>query len=245
MRGQGKELRGFAVKPQDKLVGLLDRSLEWLSAPSEFEGELAKPGGAGIRDNWTGGKGTVDKVRHCVREVAEFSNLYALRPLHRITDEIARWIIDGFLPEWESQKRAGGLLDFDDLLAFARDLLMRSSPARRDFQDRFAALLVDEFQDTDPLQWQIVLLLSSASPDENDSALMPPTPGRLFLVGDPKQSIYRFRGADIETYLEIAKPQRSEALGLERIELTTNFRSVPSILRFVDGAFKDVMLPSE
>ena len=59
----------------------------------------------------------------------------------------------------------------------------------------------------------------------------------------PKQSIYRFRNADIETYLGIVDPENMKSLGLEQLQLTTNFRSVPSILRFVDSAFSGVMKP--
>ena len=77
------------------------------------------------------------------------------------------------------------------------------------------------------------------------STRLHPEPGRLFIVGDPKQSIYRFRNADIETYLEIADPQRLNSLGLDHLKLTTNFRSVPSILSFVDAAFTDVMKPAD
>jgi ATP-dependent exoDNAse (exonuclease V) beta subunit len=66
-------------------------------------------------------------------------------------------------------------------------------------------------------------------------------PGRLFIVGDPKQSIYWFRGADIETYGEITDAAAVSRSNLERLELTTNFRSVPSILGFVDAAFRDAM----
>jgi ATP-dependent helicase/nuclease subunit A len=150
-------------------------------------------------------------------------------------------MIDDFLPEWERRKRAGGLLDFDDQLWLARDLLFKSKAVRREFQTRYAALLVDEFQDTDAVQWDIVRLLSSADSEEADPARFRPGPGKVFIVGDPKQSIYRFRNADIETYLEIVDPRSMDALGLERLQLTTNFRSVPSILRFVDAAFDGLM----
>jgi ATP-dependent exoDNAse (exonuclease V) beta subunit len=102
-------------------------------------------------------------------------------------------------------------------------------------------LLVDEFQDTDPVQWDLVRLLTSSDLNETDPAKLRPGLGRLFIVGDPKQSIYRFRNADIETYLEIADPMAMQSLGLEHLQLTTNFRSVPSILRFVDTAFAGVV----
>jgi len=151
-------------------------------------------------------------------------------------------VISEFLPDWEKSKRSRSVLDFDDLLQIARDLLVRSRAARREYQNRFAAFLVDEFQDTDHLQLHIVLLLSSADADQVDPARLKPGPGRLFIVGDPKQSIYRFRNADIETYMGIIEPERMKELGLELLQLNRNFRSVPSILAFADAAFQDLMV---
>ena len=74
---------------------------------------------------------------------------------------------------------------------------------RRAFQSRFTHLFVDEFQDTDPLQAEILLLLAADDPAERDWHRVTPVPGKLFLVGDPKQAIYRFRRADVETYQEV------------------------------------------
>ena len=73
---------------------------------------------------------------------------------------------------------------------------------RRDLQARFTHVFVDEFQDTDPLQAEILLLLAADDPDEVDWTRVRPVPGKLFLVGDPKQSIYRFRRADVALYEE-------------------------------------------
>ncbi len=75
---------------------------------------------------------------------------------------------------------------------------------RRGFQTRFTHLFVDEFQDTDPLQAEILLLLAAADPSTTDWRDVTPVPGRLFIVGDPKQSIYRFRRADVGIYRDVA-----------------------------------------
>ncbi len=99
---------------------------------------------------------------------------------------------------------------------------------RREFQERFRYLLVDEFQDTDPLQAE--LLLDLASDDRGRIR-----PGALFIVGDPKQSIYRFRRADVGVYHEICE-QLARA-GATRVTLRTSFRSVPAIQRAVNAAF--------
>ena len=105
-------------------------------------------------------------------------------------------------PATSAQARAGEL-DFVDLLLRARDLLR--PPARPPgVPARFTHLFVDEFQDTDPLQAEILLLLAADDPAEGDWRRITPVPGKLFIVGDPKQSIYRFRRADVETYQEVS-----------------------------------------
>ncbi|HQR47013.1 MAG TPA: 3'-5' exonuclease, partial [Thermoanaerobaculia bacterium] len=129
----------------------------------------------------------------------------------------------------EEAKSARGVLEFDDLPLRARDLLRGFPAARRHFHARFEALVVDEFQDTDPVQTEIVLRLS-APPDGQglDGTKLTPEPGRLFLVGGTKQSIYRFRRADVETYGE-AGGRMAETLRLE-----TNFRSSVPLIDFVN-----------
>ena len=110
---------------------------------------------------------------------------------------------------------------FDDLLFWARDLLRTSPPARNYFRGRFRAVLIDEFQDTDPVQAELALLLTSLQEPGGDWRAMTPGPGRLTVVGDPKQSIYRFRRADIAVYELVC--DGALAGGFEQI--STNFRS--------------------
>ena len=234
------------LSPRDKLAGCLEKALNWLEHPAEDANELLKPGNAGSAANWTGGKETVQAAQQFLREVVEFQALYKNLPKQRLLHEVVCWVQSDFMArEWEKRKQAGGLLDFDDQLRLARDLLRENKTVRRDFQQQYQTLLVDEFQDTDPIQWEIVLLLSSPDVEEKDIAKLKPDPGRLFIVGDPKQSIYRFRNADIETYLGIVEAGRLKSLALEHLKLTTNFRSVPSILHFVDAAFESAMKPGE
>jgi ATP-dependent helicase/nuclease subunit A len=234
--------RALAVNPEDKLLSILDTAIAWLERPAGGT-TLQNPGSSGAQANWSGGKATVGAVKDLVKEIVAFKESSDNLPKHRLFDSVIRWLIDEFLAEWEDRKRQSGFLDFDDQLDAARRLLASSRAARREFQKRYAALLVDEFQDTDQVQLEIVLLLSSAELEQTDPARIRPEPGHLFMVGDPKQSIYRFRGADIETYLETINPGRARVLGLERLQLSANFRSVPSILRFVDEAFRDAMQP--
>src|SRR5262249_11550854 len=105
---------------------------------------------------------------------------------------------------YQNAKQKRGQLDFMDLLIRARDLL-RHDRARHYFQQRYERILIDEFQDTDPLQAEVLLLLSAADPEQRDWRAATPAAGKLFLVGDPKQSIYRFRRADVGLYRRIAQ----------------------------------------
>jgi len=146
--------------------------------------------------------------------------------------------------EFEAHRLRMGQLDFQDLLLLTAKLLRDNPRVRRDLGERYRRLLVDEFQDTDPLQAEIVLLLASepASPTEGEASpsahsdwrQVVPRPGALFVVGDPKQSIYRFRRADIQLY-GIVK-ERFREFG-RVLELTTNFRSRPAIGDLVNELF--------
>jgi ATP-dependent helicase/nuclease subunit A len=235
----GSELRALNLNPGDKLLPLLDNALSWLVNPAGAA-VLAKPGTKGSTTNWKDGKETVESVREFIRAAVDLRAQSIQLPAQRSLWAMLRLIIDEFLPEWQAHKRAEGYLDFDDQLWCTHELLSTSPAARKEFQERYAALLVDEFQDTDPIQWEIICLLASSAdnPEFAEGAI---APGRLFIVGDPKQSIYRFRGADIETYAKVTGPTAMTELGLESLELTTNFRSVPSILNFVDQAFCGAM----
>jgi ATP-dependent exoDNAse (exonuclease V) beta subunit len=144
-------------------------------------------------------------------------------------------VIDGY----EHLKQRMGALDFVDLLLRTRDLLVGHVAVRRSFQDRFAYLFIDEFQDTDPLQAEILLLLAADDPSVSNWREIRPRPGKLFIVGDPKQAIYRFRRADVETYREVRDLLVSR--GARRAYLHTSFRSRPAIQRLVNAAFAPVM----
>jgi ATP-dependent helicase/nuclease subunit A len=141
--------------------------------------------------------------------------------------------------KYEELKARSGSLDFLDLLLKARDLVKSNEDVRRGFQERFTHIFVDEFQDTDPLQAEILLLLAAADPSETDWRKVTPMPGHLFLVGDPKQSIYRFRRADVAVYRDVC--HRLIECGAIPVKLTASFRSVPQIQACVNAAFSPVM----
>jgi len=136
-------------------------------------------------------------------------------------------------------KERAGRLDFLDLLLTARNLVRDNDAVRGELQARFTHIFVDEFQDTDPLQAEILLLLAADNPAEKDWLEVRPRAGKLFIVGDPKQSIYRFRRADVALYQEIKRRLLTRGAALEY--LTVSFRATPDIQSLVNAAFAPVM----
>lgn len=154
----------------------------------------------------------------------------------RLRDEL--WSV---IEEYERLKERAGCLDFLDLLLRARELVRDNAQVRNDLQERFTHIFVDEFQDTDPLQAELLMLLAADDPDEKNWRQVRPVPGKLFIVGDPKQSIYRFRRADVALYEQVKR--QIEATGGELVHLNVSFRSVPQIQEAVNSAFSRVMGP--
>lgn len=154
-------------------------------------------------------------------------------------------LVDFVLPavEFYCKRRMERLkLNFQDLLVSAAGLLKGNPEVRRYFQERYTHLLVDEFQDTDPVQAEIMFYLTGQDVCEPDWRKLIPRPGALFVVGDPKQSIYRFRRADIDTYNEVKR--LIDQSGGMVLHLTANFRSVQAIGDWVNPVFKG-LLPAE
>ncbi|HZO08630.1 MAG TPA: UvrD-helicase domain-containing protein, partial [Myxococcota bacterium] len=148
----------------------------------------------------------------------------------RLREEL--WpVVEGY----EALKRRAGCLDFLDLLLRARDLVRDDAAVREDLQRRHTHIFVDEFQDTDPLQAEILLLLAADDAREADWRRVRPVPGKLFLVGDPKQSIYRFRRADVALYERVKR--QLIAAGAAPVDLSVSFRAVPEIQEAVNAAF--------
>jgi len=136
---------------------------------------------------------------------------------------------------YAERRRAEGRLNFQDQLMLAARLLRGNPEVRGYFRRRFHPILVDEFQDTDPIQAEILFLLTGADDAETDWTRLAPAPGSLFLVGDPKQSIYRFRRADIDIYNLVR--EKILAGGGEVLALSANFRSLRPIADWVNPIF--------
>ena len=143
---------------------------------------------------------------------------------------------------YEQVKARLGVIDQIDLLLKLRDLLRDNLEARGFYQGLFDHVLVDEFQDTDPLQAEVVQFLCEQKPVAPRAEEVVLAAGKLTLVGDPKQSIYRFRRADVAMYDRVTRKLGNEAL---RVELEANFRTVPSLVDWYNARFPDLLGESE
>lgn len=139
-------------------------------------------------------------------------------------------------------RRRRNAVNYVDLLRVTARMLRERRHVRRALQAKYRWLFIDEFQDTDPIQAEIFLLLAAAEPasaggdDERvDPFALPLRPGSLFVVGDPKQSIFRFRRADIDIYNRVG--ERIVATGGDRLPLTANFRSRPGVCALANEVF--------
>ncbi len=182
---------------------------------------------AGSRSNWSTAE-SCDEVKGIIEAVREGRAGLGTAVMDRLRDGLSGWF-DEFIDSVERRKRAEGPLDFDDLLIRARELLGKGE-LLGELRERYRFILVDEFQDTDPLQSEIVFLLAGDGP------------GRLFVVGDPKQSIYRFRRADVEIYEEVKERLASRGAA---INISQNFRSVPPIVDWVNETFARIIEPPD
>jgi ATP-dependent helicase/nuclease subunit A len=148
-----------------------------------------------------------------------------------------------FLPEYARRKQTRGWLDFDDLIQKARQLLNDPSVAQwvlYRLDGGIDHILVDEAQDTSPAQWEVVEKL--AQEFTSGIGARPDKPRTIFVVGDKKQSIYSFQGADPDEFdrmqAEFAERLRLNGSGLQNLTLDYSFRSSRAILELVDLVFK-------
>ena len=192
-----------------------------------------------IRDRWNvsslrnwGGKDAIEKARQAGQDVScqLRSTLDACRA-HALADLLQ--IVLRFLDQDEAERSRAGLLTFDDLIVRVRELLAADAEAVSYLRRRYHAMLIDEFQDTDPIQVDIALAFAT------DPATGRLQPGRLFVVGDPKQSIYRFRRADMAVYSRTVESLQGDG-GLQ-VELAVNRRSRAELLDWVNQTFAKVM----
>ena len=244
-------LADACTDPDDKLAMGLARLAAWrvrlARAPDEYEelrllteGLPKFSANSGVKSNWPPSC-DAKFVRARVAAVRELAASIA----HVVTEATVRrlaWEIAQFTLREADERRRRGQLEFHDLLVLARTLLRdrrNGWDVRQRLRARYTRLLLDEFQDTDPIQCDLAALLASGDPDARDRRWdeIAVDPGRLFVVGDPKQSIYRFRRADIAAFL-----RARSAFGAEPRNLTRNFRTTRRVIEFVNHVFETLII---
>jgi ATP-dependent helicase/nuclease subunit A len=186
---------------------------------------LGRNANIGRASNWTG-RADIATARRVVGSVlASLSQtLVALRT--EALGALLPFVVRFVMKDTRERCRSGRLV-FDDLILQVRDVLLTSPQARRRLRARYRTMLIDEFQDTDPAQSEIALAFAT----DPDSGVV--EQGRLFLVGDPKQSIYRFRRADMAAYSQTRDELRDA--GTQEEQLALNQRSRREVLEFVNS----------
>jgi ATP-dependent exoDNAse (exonuclease V) beta subunit len=239
------------VKADDTLLPRLEEIATYArrlrEAPDEYEqlrllGERRptfKVRGFGLKGNWPGCD--LAELREQVARLAsareELRNRVAVASLYRLGVALR-----DFTLEAARERREQGRLEFHDLLVLARGLLRgrHGAEVREALRGRYRRLLLDEFQDTDPIQVELAVLLGSSDPNAGDKHWrdIAVDPGRLFFVGDPKQSIYRFRRADIALFLDARG-----TFGSRPLQLSTNFRTTPPVIDWINHVFGRLITP--
>ncbi|MGQ0721421.1 MAG: UvrD-helicase domain-containing protein [Candidatus Eiseniibacteriota bacterium] len=248
-------LAGLCRDPRDRLwlrVRELERERDAASLLDRAAAErlLARRKAAGARygsrrdgraEAW-GGKHGKAKVVAALEQVDEaVDRWFRARGLALAAETVD--LAKAYGREYARVKLERGLLDFRDLALVTRNLLRDRADVRRRVAARFDEVFLDEVQDTDPLQMEIAFLLAAAGEGRiTDPLAAELVPGRLFLVGDPKQSIYRFRRADIELYERAVSGVAARG---ETPRIRANFRSRPEILDFTNRVFRGWMEPPE
>jgi len=188
-------------------------------------------------------KGWDEEDTEAAREIIRVA-----KALLEVDDDFTRSVAALLLPFAERFRKAyaaAGLVSFDGLLTRARSLVRDHPQVREQLKRRFKAILIDEFQDTDPVQYEILLYLAEETGRSADTWKdVQLERGKIFVVGDPKQSIYAFRRADIEAYLDVVEKKIMDQAGIE-CRLTTNFRSHGKILDVVNGVFERLIRPKD
>ena len=222
----------------------LDAEIELIDALGDIEPRFATGGHAytnlGSKSNWP--EPVLDDLKQGLFEAGEHRDALRRGLVTAVVKRLAAEVAGFTIAEAERRAREGRL-EFHDLLVRARRLLRdpeHGERVRAALRERYSRLLLDEFQDTDPIQIDLAALLA-APPRQLGSSWkdLGPDAGRLFFVGDPKQSIYRFRRADIRLFLEAAR-----AFG-PALQLNTNFRSVQPITEWVNEIFGELLQPVE
>lgn len=200
------------------------------------KGQIWGRGAGGKKAAWGG---DVTEIKDFVTAVNDAAVAGIAATSGAVVKQLMQLTADEVVKAARARSEDGGL-EFHDLLVLARRVLRRNANVRASLHDRYQHILLDEFQDTDPIQIEVASLIAATPADTQPEAWHdhPVPTGRLFFVGDPKQSIYRFRRADIKLFLA-ARDAFGGASG--PVSLSTNFRTVAPIIDWVNGLFATVM----
>ena len=234
--------RGECCRDDDLLLAHLDGTVAPFAqflrgAADEYEALQALDGAPGLcpnkgrQENWDDKAAVMADLKEIAAAKDALLDAVKYACVRRIAVEVAAFTLQA-----AQERRTSGRLEFHDLLVVARDLLRgpNGTAVRRRLRDRYQRLLLDEFQDTDPIQIDLAVLIAAPDAAAANSSWdsIDVDSGRLFFVGDPKQSIYRFRRADIQLFLQAGK-----AFGDPPVALTTNFRTTPPVIAWINHVF--------
>ena len=231
----------------DRLAIRLDELDEWCAivetvaddevAVLESLGELDRPWRVGRKSNWDC---PIDDVRAAGVELSALAADLRARVVDACLRRLGA-VLAGFTLDAAEKRRRHGELLFHDLLVLARELLRgpHAGEVRATLHERYHHVLLDELQDTDPIQLELALRITAPSvADAPTWEGLEASPGHLFVVGDPKQSIYRFRRADIAAFLRARDVVGAGA----PLQLNSNFRTVAPVVEWVNGVFGTLMV---
>lgn len=194
--------------------------------------KVSKVGRKGNKKDWA----PADKAaaHQAFKDVMAWQALWSAQIGAQLHAALVADLLAHYLPAVQAARLKLAQADFADLLFRSRRLLLERPAARERLSERFQALLIDEVQDTDPIQAEVATLLARPHDQVGPWQQSTPAPGSLFVVGDPRQSIYRFRRADVQVWEQLRDVVAHNGTALT---LRQNFRSVPGIVSWVNHVF--------
>lgn len=204
---------------------------DWDSADVSAAERALEARGVDHRD-WANKKVVAELLKHCKAELAGRELIHLQQAVDHVTPVIAALVMRD-----KDRRVRRGTLEYHDMIYLAKGLVEDEGNAEilRRLHEQYRVIFVDEFQDTDPAQYAIVRRIAAGSLNGA------PTPGSLFMVGDPKQSIYRFRNADIDNYNLVKSAYSLDGAGEGvLLNLSQNFRSSHNVITAVNAIFAEV-----
>jgi ATP-dependent exoDNAse (exonuclease V) beta subunit len=234
--GRALDLVQFCADDTDKLRVHVEGLAGWVERLAKAGDDLEALHLLESADRLSCKNGVRANYPHCdievVRELTQTAETARFALMDRLRAEVLDHLlvaVRAFVLDEAEQRRRAGRLEFHDLLVRARDLVRDDASVRAALAARYSHVLIDEFQDTDPIQVELANWIAG----EVD--------GKLFYVGDGKQSIYRFRRADVELFQSVRDRMDDDSV----LTLSANYRSVPGIVAWVNAVFDELLTVPE